>query len=143
MSDRANAPIADVLALLVRERLTGDAPPEGARAVVDLFRDEVEAKAGPDLDRLMDNLNDQAAFGKVARAILRDLDLGDADIDPSESERRGTGRGGRVPVQRERRRGRRRPDPRGRLDGGDRRLRQRGPGRRQNRWWSPTRTPPR
>lgn len=66
MSDRANAPIADVLALLVRERLTGDAPPEGARAVVDLFRDEVEAKAGPDLDRLMDNLNDQAAFGKVA-----------------------------------------------------------------------------
>jgi len=53
--------------------------------VVDLFRDEVEAKAGPDLDRLMDNLNDQAAFGKVARAILRDLDLGDADIDPSES----------------------------------------------------------
>src|SRR3989338_8843544 len=85
MSDRANAPIADVLALMVRERLTGDAPPDGARTVVDLFRAEVEAKAGPDLDRLMANLHDQAAFGKVARAILRDLDLGDADLDQNES----------------------------------------------------------
>ncbi|MDO9222745.1 MAG: cobaltochelatase subunit CobT [Caulobacter sp.] len=85
MADKANAPLADVLALLVRERLTGDAPPEGARAVVDLFREEVEAKAGPDLDRLTSSIHDQAAFAKVARAILRDLDMGDADVDPSDS----------------------------------------------------------
>jgi cobaltochelatase CobT len=85
LSDRANAPMADVLALMVRERLTGDAPPDGARAMVDLFREEVEAKAGPDLDRLAGSIHDQAAFGKVTRAILRDLDLGDADLDPTES----------------------------------------------------------
>ena len=85
MTDRANAPMADVLALLVRERLTGDAPPDAAKAVVDLFREEVEAKAGPDLDRLASSIHDQAAFAKVARAILRDLDMGDADIDPSDT----------------------------------------------------------
>ena len=85
MTDRANAPMADVLALLVRERLTGDAPPDAAKAVVDLFREEVEAKAGPDLDRLAGSIHDQAAFAKVARAILRDLDMGDADIDPSDT----------------------------------------------------------
>ncbi|HRD29570.1 MAG TPA: cobaltochelatase subunit CobT, partial [Caulobacter sp.] len=85
MSDRANAPMADVLALMVRERLTGDAPPDGARAMVDLFREEVEAKAGADLDRLAGSIHDQAAFGRVTRAILRDLDLGDADIDQTET----------------------------------------------------------
>jgi len=85
ITERANAPMADVLALLVRERLTGDAPPEGAKAMVDLFRDEVESKAGADLDRLTASIHDQAAFGKVAREILRDLDLGDADIDSSDT----------------------------------------------------------
>ena len=84
ITDKANAPMADVLSLLVRERLTGDAPPEAARAMVDLFRAEVEARAGADLDRLAEAVGDQAAFGKVARAILHDLDLGDADVDPSE-----------------------------------------------------------
>ena len=85
ITDRANAPMADVLALMVRERLTGDAPPEAARGMVDLFRDDVESRAGADLDRLAGAIHDQAAFGKVARAILFDLDLGDADSDPSES----------------------------------------------------------
>ncbi|MDP1632405.1 MAG: cobaltochelatase subunit CobT [Caulobacter sp.] len=85
VTDRAAAPIADVVALMVRERLTGDAPPEGAQTAVNLWREEIEAKAGADLDRLATSLHDQAAFAKVARAILHDLDLGDADIDPSES----------------------------------------------------------
>ncbi|MFZ5670401.1 MAG: cobaltochelatase subunit CobT [Pseudomonadota bacterium] len=83
--DKAAAPMADVLSLMVRERLTGDAPPDGAKAMVDLFRNEIEARAGADLDRLAGSLNDQAAFGKIARTILRDLDLGDADIDASDA----------------------------------------------------------
>jgi len=91
ITDKANAPMADVLSLLVRERLTGDAPPEGARAMVDLFRAEVEARAGADLDRLAGAVGDQAAFGKVARAILHDLDLGDADVDPSEGSEEDAG----------------------------------------------------
>ncbi len=85
ITDKASAPMADVLSLLVRERLTGDAPPEGARAMVDLFRADIEARAGADLDRLAGAVHDQAAYGKVTRAILHDLDMGDADVDPSES----------------------------------------------------------
>ena len=73
--DRTSAPMADVIGMMVRERLTGDAPPDGARAMVDLFREEVEAKAGKDLDKLVAELDDQAAFGKIARSILRDLDM--------------------------------------------------------------------
>ncbi len=42
-------PMAEVLALMVRERLTGEAPPDGSRAVVDTVRADIEAKAGPHL----------------------------------------------------------------------------------------------
>ena len=77
MEDRTRAPLADVLGLIVRERLTGQAPPDGARGVVDALRPELEAKAGPDLDRLSGAVQDQAAFGRIVRAILRDLDLGE------------------------------------------------------------------
>jgi cobaltochelatase CobT len=87
---QASPPIAEVLALMVRERLTGEAPPAAARPVVDLLRPEIEAKAGPDLDRLADNIEDQKAFARVARAILRDLemadDFSDAPDQPNQDE---------------------------------------------------------
>ncbi len=67
---------------MVRERLTGDAPPASAKALVERWRGEVEARAGADLDRLNAVIHDQAAFAKVARAILRDLEL----IDEADAE---------------------------------------------------------
>src|SRR2546423_14079780 len=75
--DPAAAPIADIVGLIVRERLTGDAPPEGARALVDAMRGEIEAKAGADLDRLSEALDNQKAFARIARAVVRDLNMGD------------------------------------------------------------------
>ena len=90
MEDRVDAPMADILGLMVRQRLTGDAPPDAAAKLVDKWRAEIEAKAGADLDKLGAVVDDQAAFGRVARAILRDLDMGDpaddARDEPSEDE---------------------------------------------------------
>lgn len=90
---QANPPMDEIVSLMVRERLTGEAPPPAARPLVDLFRAEIEAKAGADLDRLAANLKDQKAFGKVAKAILRDLsmgdDLSDAPEQPDEDEEGG------------------------------------------------------
>jgi cobaltochelatase CobT len=86
IQDRANAPLADIVSLMVRERLTGQQPPEPVRPLVDMFRAEIEAKAGPDLDRLLSSIDDQAAFAKVNKAILRDLDMGDEGADPTEGE---------------------------------------------------------
>src|SRR5580704_2580821 len=40
--DPAAAPIADILGLLVRERLTGDAPPDAAKMLVERHRAEIE-----------------------------------------------------------------------------------------------------
>ena len=81
LTDPGAAPLADVVALIVRERLTGSPPPDSARALVDALRGEIEAKAGPDLDRLTGALDDQAAFARIARAVLRDLSLGDDGSD--------------------------------------------------------------
>ena len=90
----ANPPLAEVVSLMVRERLTGEAPPPTARPLVDLFREEVEAKAGADLDKLPDAVADQKAFARISRAILRDLQMADdlteqpdeADADEDASE---------------------------------------------------------
>ncbi len=91
-SAMTEAPIAEVLALMVRERLTGDAPPDGAKAVVDQLRGQVEERAGKHMDELAGAIDDQAAFARVARQVLRDLDIelgderGDDTADDTEGD---------------------------------------------------------
>ena len=84
--DRSEAPLADAVGLMVRERLTGVAPPENARTAVDLWRPWIEEKAGKDLAKLDGTLRDQKAFAKLTRAILRDLELGEDLPEDSENE---------------------------------------------------------
>jgi cobaltochelatase CobT len=86
MQDRTQAPLADVLGLMVRERLTGERPPDGAKALVDALAPEIEQKAGKDLDRLAAATEQQAAFGRIARAIIKDLELGDDTADDPADE---------------------------------------------------------
>jgi cobaltochelatase CobT len=71
---------------MVRERLTGSAPPAGAKALVDSLRAEIEAKAGPDLDRLTGAIEDQKTFARIARAVVRDLSMGDDLADAPEQD---------------------------------------------------------
>jgi len=85
-ADPASAPKADVLALLARERMTGEPPPLAARPLVDALRAEIEDKAGADLDKLIAAIDDQRAFAKVARSIVRDLDLGDDLADSPDQD---------------------------------------------------------
>jgi len=80
----SSRPIADVLALMVRERLTGDAPPDGARQVVDQMRAEIETKAGERLNELVDLVDDQAAFAAAATRVLRELEF-DVGEDPGDA----------------------------------------------------------
>ena len=54
-TDRSEAPLPDALGLLVRERLTGHAPPAKARAMVNLWRPWIEGRAKTVLDRMRDS----------------------------------------------------------------------------------------
>jgi len=87
ITDRADAPLADALALMVRERLTGQAPPAAGRRIVDLWRPLLEEKIGTRLDRLERLAEDQARFGDAIHAVLDALDLGDErNADQEEDE---------------------------------------------------------
>ncbi|MFO1013710.1 MAG: cobaltochelatase subunit CobT [Caulobacteraceae bacterium] len=84
--DRSAAPMPDILALMVRERLTGEPPPPSARALVDSFRDEINAKAGEDLDKLTGAIDDQKLFQRIARAVVRDMQMGDDLSDAPDQD---------------------------------------------------------
>ena len=89
--DKADAPLPEVLGLLIREKLTGTPSPASATNMVDLWRKELEQKGGDDFDALIEAAANQTDFAKAARQLLRDLDLFDeadgADAqDDSENE---------------------------------------------------------
>jgi cobaltochelatase CobT len=89
ITDRADAPLSDALAMLVRERLTGMAPPAAAKKMVDLWRPALEDKIGDRLDQLSRVTEDQAKFGDLVHDLLSALDLGDerdADADDDEND---------------------------------------------------------
>jgi len=86
ITDRADAPIEDALAMMVRERLTGQNPPPPARKLVDLWRPLIEERAGRDLDRLERVLTDQRRFGDVVHDLLDCLDMGEDRSSESEEE---------------------------------------------------------
>jgi cobaltochelatase CobT len=77
ITERADAPIEEALALLVRERLTGAKPPQSAARMVDLWRPWVEERASKTLDQLDKYSTNQAAFAKATRELLKALDLVD------------------------------------------------------------------
>src|SRR5579871_867843 len=89
ITDRADAPLSDALAMMVRERLTGLAPPAAAKKMVDLWRPFLEDKIGARLDRLDRFAEDQAKFGDMIHDLLSALDLGDerdAETDENDDE---------------------------------------------------------
>ena len=75
--NREEAPIAEVLGLMVREKLTGEKPPASLRGAVDLWRPFIEEKAGGDLAKLEGALRDQKAFARLTRTMLNHLSMGD------------------------------------------------------------------
>src|SRR6185312_3556317 len=70
ITDRADAPIEDAVAMIVRERLTGLAPPPAAKRLVELWRGFIEDRAGRDLDRLGKLVEDQRRFGDAVHDLL-------------------------------------------------------------------------
>src|SRR3546814_11362127 len=67
---------------MLREKLTGEAPPAQAITPLMLVRDEILEKAGGDLDALEGALADQQAFADLSTRLLRDLDLLDPEAKP-------------------------------------------------------------
>jgi cobaltochelatase CobT len=92
VTDRADAPLEDAVALMVREALTGEKPPRSAEQLVSVWRSWIEEKAGSDLDRLERVIGDQRDFARAVRSMLVSLDMADElGGEPEEPEDDGDG----------------------------------------------------
>ncbi|MFS8146983.1 cobaltochelatase subunit CobT [Rhizobium sp. BR 249] len=80
-----DAPIGEAVAMMVREKLTGQRPPASAGKVLDLWRGFIEDKAGAELDTLSGAINDQQAFAKLVRNMLSAMEMAE-EYGDDESE---------------------------------------------------------
>lgn len=87
MTAKDEAPLADVIALLIRERLTGLSAPRTAEALMIRWGSWVSAKIQSELSLLAEQASDQEAFGQTLRHMLETLHLDEApaDLEPSEA----------------------------------------------------------
>jgi cobaltochelatase CobT len=83
---RADAPLEDAVALIIRERLTGLPPPESTKALVDVWRPAIEQRAAKVLKRLDTLAEDQESFGRLMRDLLRALDLTEESVQADRDE---------------------------------------------------------
>jgi cobaltochelatase CobT len=77
----AEVPLSSAVGLMVRERLTGEAPPAAALGGLKFVSEWIEEKAGADLDALSLAIDDQRAFAALATKLLQDLELVEGDLD--------------------------------------------------------------
>ena len=74
---KEDAGLADVLGLMVREALTGEAPPASLAPAVDTWRPFIQERIGADLSKLGSALRDQDAYARLTRTMLNHLASGD------------------------------------------------------------------
>ena len=86
INTREEGNLAEVMRLMVRETLTGDAIPESARAMVNAWRSDFAQKVLDDVAGLKDKLANQRNFAKAVRRLLADMELEQTD-EELESER--------------------------------------------------------
>jgi cobaltochelatase CobT len=79
-------PLATAVGLIARERLTGAVPPRAADAGLKLVAPWIEERAAAELDSLALTLDDQAAFARLSRQLLDDLDLAAAEELDDEAD---------------------------------------------------------
>ena len=75
VTDRADAPLEEAVALMVRERLSGLKIPPAGQKIVELWRPIIESRAGRELDQLNESIENQRAFSKVVHKMLASLDM--------------------------------------------------------------------
>ncbi len=77
LSERADPPLADILAVLAREEITGTPPPAALERLVRLWEPFVRKSAGDTLASLKDRLDDQQQYAKAIRTLLKQLATGE------------------------------------------------------------------
>ena len=86
MTRREQLPMAAALALLARERLSGEPPPAAACAVLEQWRSTLAAGADRALDELAAAQDDQGAYTRAARRLLAAYDLAEVEAETEQED---------------------------------------------------------
>jgi cobaltochelatase CobT len=87
VSNKDDAPLAEALGLIIREKLAGVTIPPSGHALVDLWKKEIETKAGLSLTSMLGQYENQELFARAARHLLRDLNLvPEGDLDDMDGD---------------------------------------------------------
>ncbi len=87
ISNKDDAPLAEALGLIIREKLAGVSIPPSGHALVDLWKKEIETKAGISLTSMLSQYENQELFARAARHLLRDLNLvPEGDLDDMDGD---------------------------------------------------------
>ncbi len=86
MTRRDQLPASAALALLARERMSGQTSPQAATAVLNLWREGLGDAADAALAELADAQHDQNAYARAARRLLAALDLAEAESEAEQEE---------------------------------------------------------
>ena len=81
MTRKDQLPVSAALALLARERMSGEPSPASVTRVLDFWRDSLSDEAQAALSELHDTQDDQRRFARAARKLLAALSLAEAEAD--------------------------------------------------------------
>ena len=81
MTRKDQLPVSAALALLARERMSGEPSPASVTRVLDFWRDSLSDEAQAALAELHDTQDDQRRFARAARKLLAALSLAEAEAD--------------------------------------------------------------
>ncbi len=87
VENRDDAPLAEALGLMLRQKMAGIPIPSSGEAMVDLWREHIEQKAETSIEALSGLVEDQDQFARAVRTVLHDLDLlTDADMETGDQD---------------------------------------------------------
>jgi len=101
MTKRDQMPLDHVLPLLLRERMTHEAPPDSAEPILALWRDTLGPGADDALDEMAAVRADQSAFTRASRRLLAALSLAEEEAGKEGEDQQGRDQdqGDQAPVQ--------------------------------------------
>ncbi|MFP4312728.1 MAG: cobaltochelatase CobT-related protein [Alphaproteobacteria bacterium] len=90
-SEREDIPLADALHVLARQALSHEEPSAATQKIIDLWSPWIKNKLGDSegFENLKPILNDQKAFAKLAKKLIRDLDMDAPDYADGQDPEQG------------------------------------------------------
>ena len=89
VSERDQAPVVEAVRMLLRESLTGEAPPPAADSLVELWRPWLESRIRSDFGDLANAMERQTDFAKFSRKLIAHLEFAEEDENESDIDSNG------------------------------------------------------